>query len=317
MLLYLSYRRHDHARVRSIASHLEKSGFSIWWDDLLVAGDAFERQLAAKLSEADVVVSFLTHNSMSALQQREEFVVAQKTGKRILPVRLDGVNIDDIAFARNATWLDASQEPDDAAVAALIARVVATGGATSHPIDIDSRSVAGIANLVRNHADVGAATREAAHSVFVVHGHDEAMKDTVAGFLQDNGVRAVVLKDLDTSHPTLFQKFETVGREAQFAIVLISSDDLGTSLREFQDTESGGPASLEYRARQNVVLELGFFFGRLGWDNVFILEKAPPKLRPRFDMPSDLRGVVTRPFDAAGKWREKLLEQLHAKGLAP
>lgn len=316
MLLYLSYRRHDRDRVRAIATHLEELGMSIWWDDMLRAGDAFERQLSAKLAEADVVVSFLTRNSVSALQQREEFMVARKTGKRILPVLLDEVSPEDVPFAAQTLWLDASLARSPEAIAALIASAVHRQPAAPASPAADSGSIAEIAKLVREHTDTPAAAPGAAHSVFIVHGHDDGMKNEVSAYLRSVDVTPVILKDLDTRHPTLFNKFEEVGREAKYAIVLVSSDDFGTSLLDYNDTTAGGPGTLEYRARQNVILELGFFFGKLGWDNVFILEKAPPTVRPRFDMPSDLRGVVTRNFDPEGGWKERLLEQLRAKGLA-
>lgn len=105
MLLYLSYRRHDRERIMSIASALENMGISVWWDGLLKPGDAFERQLAAKLSEADVIVLLLTHNSTSAVQQMREYEIAKQTGKQILPVALDPLRQDIFPFARELQWL--------------------------------------------------------------------------------------------------------------------------------------------------------------------------------------------------------------------
>lgn len=315
MLLYLSYRRHDRERVRAIASELERAGLKVWWDDMLVAGDAFERQLSQNLSQSDVVITFLTQNSATALQQREEFLVARKIGKQILPVRLDGVRPEDVSFARDVSWIDASTQPNDQAIAKLIAQAVGNRPGLTGSSAPDPNTVAGIAKLVREHTDTPLES-SAAHAVFVVHGHDEEMKNVVTTYLRSINVTPVILKELDTSHPTLFNKFEAVGREAKYAVVLISSDDFGTSLIEYKDAAAGGPGALEYRARQNVILELGFFLGKLGWDNVFILEREPPTVRPRFDMPSDLRGVVTRTFDANGGWKDRLLEQLRAKSLA-
>jgi predicted nucleotide-binding protein len=64
------------------------------------------------------------------------------------------------------------------------------------------------------------------------------------------------------------------------------------------------------RARQNVILELGFFLGSLGRQSgrVFLLHKGP------LELPSDLNGVVyvdiTNGIDAAGEQIRKELEHV-------
>jgi predicted nucleotide-binding protein len=70
-----------------------------------------------------------------------------------------------------------------------------------------------------------------------------------------------------------------------------------------------------YRGRQNVILEVGFFFGKLGWDNVYPLYKAP-RIQARFEWPSDIAGTTNRQsYDDSGEWKEFLQDQLRAKGL--
>ncbi len=169
--------------------------------------------------------------------------------------------------------------------------------------------------MIRQAKDNPELSANSAHSVFLVHGHDEEMMADVAGFLRSNKVEPVILKKTNTKERTLFEKFEAIGGQAKFAIVLMTSDDVAASRREFEHPK-GGEKALQYRARQNVILELGFFSGRLGWDSVFILQKPAEAPWPKFDMPSDLGGVM---FDAYGEdheWKGKLLEQLKAKGLA-
>lgn len=67
---------------------------------------------------------------------------------------------------------------------------------------------------------------------------------------------------------------------------------------------------LRFRARQNVVLELGYFLGKLGRDKVVALyrEKAD------FEMPSDYSGVLFVPFDSQGRWQFDLVRELKASG---
>jgi predicted nucleotide-binding protein len=63
-----------------------------------------------------------------------------------------------------------------------------------------------------------------------------------------------------------------------------------------------------------VVLELGFFYGQLGWENVFVLLKKPSKVFPNFERPSDLEGAVFDPIDEAGQWKTILAKKLQTAG---
>ena len=53
-----------------------------------------------------------------------------------------------------------------------------------------------------------------------------------------------------------------------------------------------------YCARQNVILELGFFLGKLkDFNKVFVLRKNPPEAWPEFGPPSDLAGAIFKEID--------------------
>jgi predicted nucleotide-binding protein len=62
------------------------------------------------------------------------------------------------------------------------------------------------------------------------------------------------------------------------------------------------------RARQNVILELGFFLGKLGRCGVMSLSRQVSD----FDLPSDYSGVIFTPFDDLGHWRVQLVRELRA-----
>ncbi|MEL7433910.1 MAG: TIR domain-containing protein, partial [Chloroflexota bacterium] len=65
------------------------------------------------------------------------------------------------------------------------------------------------------------------------------------------------------------------------------------------------------RARQNVILELGFFIGRLGRERVFVLHKRDDN----FELPSDIFGVLYTPYDGdAGGWQFQLVKELKNVG---
>jgi predicted nucleotide-binding protein len=61
------------------------------------------------------------------------------------------------------------------------------------------------------------------------------------------------------------------------------------------------------RARQNVILELGYFMGKLGRERVVALLKGD------LEHPSDYDGVNYVPID--GAWQLQLSQELHAAGL--
>ena len=140
--------------------------------------------------------------------------------------------------------------------------------------------------------------------VFVVHGHDEAMKHSVARVLEQIGFEAVILHEQPGQGRTIIEKFEAYS-DVGFAIVLLSPDDEGR-LR----TEGDPKLALQPRARQNVILELGFFLGKLGRQNVVALYDE----RANIEFPVDYEGVGYIPYDVAGAWKNRICQELRAAG---
>lgn len=136
------------------------------------------------------------------------------------------------------------------------------------------------------------------HRVFIVHGHDEAPRETVARFLATIGLDPVILHEQANKGMTIPEKLAAYANVG-FAVVLLTPDDEG-KVKE--------AAELQFRARQNVILELGYFVGRLGRDRVCAL------LKGTVEMPSDYVGVAYTPFDEGGGWRQKLAQELEAAG---
>lgn len=133
--------------------------------------------------------------------------------------------------------------------------------------------------------------------VFVVHGHDEGARETVARFLEQIGFEAIILHEQANQGRTVIEKIEAHG-EVDFAVVLLTPDDEGRRL-------GGG---LEPRARQNVLLELGYFIGRLGRARVCALKRG------RVEIPSDFVGVVWEPMDEGNGWKQALGRELQTAG---
>ena len=136
--------------------------------------------------------------------------------------------------------------------------------------------------------------------IFVVHGHDHGLLHGAVRVLERaTGRDVVVLHEQASAGRTLIEKFETHAGVAGYAVVLLTADD------------KGGVATneLRARARQNVIFELGFFFGRLGRDRVAVL------LEPGVEQPSDIAGLVYIPVDPSGSWKYALARELQAGGI--
>lgn len=139
--------------------------------------------------------------------------------------------------------------------------------------------------------------------VFVAHGRDLARADATALCLHDAGLEPIVLYKQPDKGRAVIEKFEQYAKTS-FAVVLLTADDLG-ALKA--DAEAG---ELQPRARENAILELGFFAGRLGRENVCVI--ADEGVEP----PSDFKGVLILRFDAAGEWKHALLKRLREAGFA-
>lgn len=136
---------------------------------------------------------------------------------------------------------------------------------------------------------------------FIVHGHDDAAREATARFLERLGVEAIILHEQVNEGRTIVEKLEHHS-EVDFAVVLLTPDDVGA-------TAAKGDA-LRSRARQNVILEMGYFAGKLGRRHVCAV------IRGDVELPSDMLGVVYVPLDDGGAWKLMLAKELKAAGFA-
>jgi predicted nucleotide-binding protein len=133
--------------------------------------------------------------------------------------------------------------------------------------------------------------------VFIVHGHDDGARESVARFLERIGLEAIILHEQANQGRTVIEKVVAHG-DVGFAVVLLTPDDEGC--------QKGGVP--EPRARQNVLLELGYFIGRLGRDKVCALKRGT------LEVPSDFAGVVWEAMDSSSGWKQSLARELQAAG---
>lgn len=142
-----------------------------------------------------------------------------------------------------------------------------------------------------------------AHRIFLIHGRDLARRESVARFLEKLGAEVVILQELPNEGLTIIEKLQRYAN-VDYAIALLTGDDQGGLRRRDQP-----PKVLVRRPRQNVLLELGYFLGRLGRRRVCILRD------PDIEVPSDMHGVLTLPLDELDAWRWSLAKELKAAGL--
>jgi hypothetical protein len=138
------------------------------------------------------------------------------------------------------------------------------------------------------------------NKVFLVHGHAEGPKQAVAAFLRSGGLEAIILHEQPNEGKTIIEKFEKHS-DVGFAVVLLTPDDFGGP--------AGHHEKARPRARQNVVLELGYFMGKLRRNKVCCLYVEGVEL------PSDYQGVLWLPYDESGAWRNQLAKELSAAGI--
>jgi predicted nucleotide-binding protein len=148
------------------------------------------------------------------------------------------------------------------------------------------------------HGSVRAAQPATAPSrAFVVHGRDQGALQSVARYLERLGVTPVILHEQPSRGGTLIEKLERHS-DVPFAVVLLTPDDEGRL--------AGADQEMRLRARQNVILELGYFVGRLGRTAVCALYKG------EVELPSDWDGVAWVPLDDRGAWKLELARELKA-----
>lgn len=136
--------------------------------------------------------------------------------------------------------------------------------------------------------------------VFIVHGHNNEAKETTARFIEKINLTPLILHEQPNKGKTIIEKFEAFS-DVEFAVILLTPDDIGYRV--------GDKDKQKKRARQNVVLELGYFLGKLGRERVCAL------YTDGVEIPSDYQGVLYVELDKAGAWKTKLAQEIVQVGI--
>lgn len=139
--------------------------------------------------------------------------------------------------------------------------------------------------------------------VFIVYGHDQECKRDLELLLRRWKLEPVILSNLAPNGKTIIEALLAQAEtDLSYVIVLLTPDDQGHPANKPEQTRS--------RARQNVVLEMGMFLGKLGRERVAILHKG------NIELPSDIHGIIYIPFTTSiSEVKSKLFVALHTAGL--
>ncbi|WP_139921103.1 TIR domain-containing protein [Hymenobacter sp. DG01] len=132
-------------------------------------------------------------------------------------------------------------------------------------------------------------------TVFIIHGHDNELKMSIQLLLNRAGVNSIVLHEQADKGRTIIDKLVEETEVAGYAIALLTPDDLTTTGNN--------------RARQNVIMEIGYFLGKLGKSRLRMIVKGD------VEIPSDLQGILYEKYDSAGAWKVKLMKEMQAVGI--
>jgi predicted nucleotide-binding protein len=136
------------------------------------------------------------------------------------------------------------------------------------------------------------------NDVFIVHGTDHGVKETVARLLSKLKLNPIILHEQVNMAATIIEKLEK-NSNVSFCVVLLTPDDKGGIV--------GGEQ--KFRARQNVIFELGYFMSKLSRAKVCALHDQ------RVELPSDYQGILYIPLDSGGAWQLTLAKEIKAAGL--
>jgi len=161
------------------------------------------------------------------------------------------------------------------------------------------------------------------NKVFIVHGRNHEPMKELKRMLKDFGLKPIVLHEQPSGSRTIVEKLEKYA-DVGYAFVILTPDDVALvysdeDLFMMEQLSPGDEIVLKEkgfwstfvkrRARQNVVLEFGFFIGKLNRDRVCCLLKGD------VERPSDMHGIVYISFkESINEVRPKIVKELKAAG---
>lgn len=139
--------------------------------------------------------------------------------------------------------------------------------------------------------------------VFVVYGHNTNARAQLEAMLRRWELEPIILDQLVSTGQTVIEKLDEYISQANFGIVLMTPDDIGYAKED--------KSKMKYRARQNVILEMGMLLGKIGRSKVAILFSQAEDM----ELPSDINGYIYIPFkDNVEDAKNSLAKELDKNG---
>lgn len=150
------------------------------------------------------------------------------------------------------------------------------------------------------------------NKVFIVHGRDHKPLKELKAMLIEFGLNPIVLHEKASGSRTIVEKLEKYS-DVGYAFIILTPDDAGGPRHKYdkylRKIDMRAVEDFCERARQNVILEFGYFIGILGRDRVCCLYKG------KVELPSDIQGIVYVPFkDSVEEARDMIIKELVEAG---
>lgn len=81
--IFISYARTDRGKIETLASALERDGYSVWWDRQIVGGAEFSEEIEKELAAAKAVIACWSKESSKSRWVKDEAGIAASDSKLI------------------------------------------------------------------------------------------------------------------------------------------------------------------------------------------------------------------------------------------
>jgi len=161
----------------------------------------------------------------------------------------------------------------------------------------------------RKKTSYGKARTTSSKDIFIVHGKDYKSVEELKAMLSGYNLNPIILHEQPSGSRTIVEKLEKYS-DVGYAFVLLTPDDIGGSFKGKVPVLGGRLLENSHlRARQNVVLEFGYFMGKLGRNKVCCLHKG------NVELPSDMQGIVYVHFhNSVNEAKDMIVKELRAAG---
>ena len=306
----------DNNLRNDIENHLTHSNINVWHTGKIQAGINRKGLIKEKLEKADIIVPLISADFWTDKSRRNELqgfimpiirTLEKQKNIRIVPILAKSYPWEITEFKHlevlpsTGVPIGTDSKRTDDLVEIALALINIANEISSAPIIIDLPEKN---DDVVDEEKIDKIIKTAKKPiVFIVHGHNEAMKDKVELFVRKLNFEPIVLHKKINKGRTIIEKFEDYANKTAFAIVILSADDYGYAKKWGEETK-------KQRARQNVVFELGFFTGRLGRAKVAVLQETSIN----FEAVGDYSGVIYVPYED-GSWNLQIAREMKSAGL--